>query len=221
MTQNTTFVTNLLEYHVLSGVFTASKFTTTPTFATSVLVSGTSNLKVELVEMTNTPMILSGFKQQSLVSQADILFSGGVIHVVDTVLTIPDKNSVTALDTGLTSLAGALVRTNMLTGVDALQGATVFAPSNSAFSAVSAVVSGTDTELLGDVLEYHIVEGMVAHSSDLMSMAMANGGTTTLRSLQGGTITVRAENGQLFVNSARITNPDVLTSNGVVHIIDK
>jgi uncharacterized surface protein with fasciclin (FAS1) repeats len=226
MTQNTTFVTNLLEYHVLSGIFTSTKFTTSPTFATTVLVasnstSGIINQKVELVKSNNAAIILSGFRQESTVSTADLAFDGGVLHIVDTVLTIPDTTSVTVLDTGLTSLAGALIQTKMLAGVDELKDCTIFAPSNAAFSAVGMVIEGANTELLSNVLEYHVVMGTAAHSTDLMGMAVANGGSVLLRSLQGTPITVRAENGQLFVNSAKITTPDVITSNGVIHIIDK
>ncbi|KAI0130109.1 beta-Ig-H3/fasciclin [Xylariales sp. AK1849] len=223
MTQNTTFVTTLLEYHVLSGMFSSSTFSTTPVFASSVLTTsstlGTSAQKVELIESNKEALVLSGFKQASRVSKADIMFDGGVLHVIDTVLTIPESPSVTALDTGLTSLAGALVKTNMLAGVDSLKDATIFAPSNAAFSAVGNVVTAADMELLSDVLDYHVVTGSVMHSTDLMRLT-SNGGSTTLRTLQGGSVTVRQENGALYVNGAEIMLADVLTSNGVVHVID-
>jgi transforming growth factor-beta-induced protein len=225
MVKNTTFLTNLLEYHVVQGLVSSSMFSTTPIFASTALqvqsAAGTSSQMVELVKSNTDALVVSGLKQVSRVTTADVFFDGGVLHIVDSVLTEPDLNSVTALDTGLTSLAGALTKTNMLASVDALKGATIFAPSNAAFIQVGNVVEAASNELLSNVLDYHIVTGGVVHSTELMNMASANGGTTMLRTLQGGTLTVRYVNGGLYINNAEITIADILTSNGVVHVIDK
>jgi hypothetical protein len=43
---------------------------------------------------------------------------------------------------------------------------------------------------------------------------------TTLTTLEGGVITITIEDGAVFVNSARVLIPNVLTANGVVHVID-
>jgi uncharacterized surface protein with fasciclin (FAS1) repeats len=44
----------------------------------------------------------------------------------------------------------------------------------------------------------------------------------TLATLQPGlNVTVRRDGAQVFVNSARVVLADVLTSNGVVHVLDK
>jgi transforming growth factor-beta-induced protein len=225
MTKNATFVTDLLEYHIATGVFPSANFIMTPQFASTAYqvpsVRGTRPQMLELAKVNSDALVISGFKQVSRVQQADIFFNGGVMHVIDTVLTEPESPSVTALDTGLTSLAGALVKTNMVGGVDTLQDVTVFAPSNAAFGAVGNVVESANNELLSEVLEYHVVSGVVATSAELMRMAMAGGGTTTLRTLQGSSVIIREEGGSLFANNARIKVADVLTSNGVVHVIDK
>ncbi|KAM0816579.1 putative FAS1 domain-containing protein [Seiridium cardinale] len=224
MVKNTTFLTNLLEYHVVQGGVSSSMFSATPVFASTALqvplAAGPSSQMVELLKSNADALVISGFKQVSRVTKADLFFDGGVLHIVDSVLTLPETNSVTALDTGLTSLAGALVKTNMLAGVDALKDATVFAPSNAAFIQVGNVVEAASNELLSNVLEYHIVAGGAVKSTDLMNMASANGGTTKLRTLQGGTLTVRHENGALYINNAEIMVADILTSNGIVHVID-
>lgn len=225
MTKNATFVTDLLEYHIATGVFPSAMFMSTPQFASTAYqvpaVSGMRPQMVELTKLNNEALVISGFKQVSRVQQADIFFNGGVMHVIDTILTEPDLPSVTALDTGLTSLAGALVKVNMVAGVDSLQEATIFAPSNAAFGAVGNVVSSANNELLSEVLEYHVVSGVIANSAELMRMAMAQGGSTTLRTVQGTPLVIREEQGALFANNARIKIADVLTSNGLVHVIDK
>ncbi|KAH6651800.1 FAS1 domain-containing protein [Truncatella angustata] len=221
--KNTTFLTSLLEYHVIQGLVPSSMISTTPIFASTALkiqsATGTSSQMVEVVKSGVDVLVVSGFKQVSRVTKADLFFDGGVLHIVDTVLTEPESNSVTALDTGLTSLAGALVKTNMLAGVDTLKDATIFAPSNAAFVQVGNVVEAAGNDLLSTVLDYHIVTGGAVKSTDLMRMT-ANGASTMLKTLQGGTLTVRQENGALYINNAKIIVADILTSNGVVHVIN-
>ena len=53
--------------------------------------------------------------------------------------------SVTAVNMGLTSLAGALTKTNMVTAVDGLSDVT-FAPSNAAFEAIGSAAEGASVE---------------------------------------------------------------------------
>lgn len=60
----------------------------------------------------------------------------------------------------------------------------------------------------------HVVEGTVAYSSMLEDGA-------NLTTLGGENVTISIEDGNVFVNSAQVTMPDVLVSNGVVHVIDK
>lgn len=55
--------------------------------------------------------------------------------------------------------------------------------------------------------------GAIGYSSNLM-----NG--TKLTAMNGETLTITISNGTVFVNSAKVINPDVLVSNGVVHVID-
>ncbi|ORY55654.1 FAS1 domain-containing protein [Pseudomassariella vexata] len=229
VSQNATALTALLQYHVVNGMFQSSTFLTTPLVASTLLTATPNNPNTsgtaQTLQLTKS-LVLSGFKQPSTLTQLDIPFTGGIMHILNTVLTPPAPPSITALDTGLTSLAGALVQTNMAGGVDALPaGVTIFAPSNGAFEAVGAVVQGASRELLGNVLEYHVLSSSVTNggalfSKDLKDMAERNGGSVSLRTLQGGTVTVRSEEGKLFVNSARVTNGDIITSNGVIHVID-
>ncbi|KAF3000016.1 hypothetical protein E8E14_004437 [Neopestalotiopsis sp. 37M] len=231
MVKNTTFLTDLLEYHVVQGLVSSSMFSTTPIFASTALqlppssnvAAGTTTKSqmVELVKSNADALVLSGYRQASRVTQADLFFDGGVLHIVDSVLSPPDATSATAVDTGLTSLAGALAKANLTTGVDALRDATIFAPSNAAFVRVGNVVEAAGPDLLSDVLAYHIVPASAVHSSELIARVRAAGGNTVqLATVEGGTLAVREVNGQLYVNNAKITLADVLTQNGVVHVID-
>lgn len=42
-----------------------------------------------------------------------------------------------------------------------------------------------------------------------------------LMTLQGGKLTIRIEDNGYYVNGAKIIMPNVITNNGVVHVIDK
>ena len=59
-----------------------------------------------------------------------------------------------------------------------------------------------------------VVNGTVGYSSTLK-----NG--TSLTTLSGGKLTITIDNGNVFVNDAKVITPDVLVANGVVHVIDK
>lgn len=66
------------------------------------------------------------------------------------------------------------------------------------------------------LLSYHVVNGV------LPSVNLFNDSTTTVPSVQGSDLTVvKAADGKVTVNGiATVTTPDVLASNGIVHVID-
>jgi uncharacterized surface protein with fasciclin (FAS1) repeats len=136
----------------------------------------------------------------------DVNFTGGVIHVIDRLLVLPEVPSNTLTTAGLSSLRGALNRTNLIETV---------APSNEAFRNIGSALANISDEDLANVLSYHVVKGTVGYSSGL-----ENG--TTLTTLSGDNLTITiGEEGRVFVNNARVTIADVLVANGVVHVIDE
>ena len=115
------------------------------------------------------------------------------------------------------SLVAALTHANL---VETLQGAgpfTVFAPTDAAFAAAGIDLADYDTEeenaTLVDILTYHVHEGSVAAAdvTDGMSVAMLNGDQATFAVTSDGTVTIGA---------AKVTTADVVSSNGIIHIID-
>ena len=104
--------------------------------------------------------------------------------------------------------------------VETLQGTgpfTVFAPTDAAFAALPA---GTLDGLLKDpaalkkILLYHVVSGSV--TSDKVV------GLTSATSVEGSPIAISVKDGTVYLNdSAKVVTPDVMASNGVIHVIDK
>jgi uncharacterized surface protein with fasciclin (FAS1) repeats len=105
--------------------------------------------------------------------------------------------------------------------VDTLSGEgpfTVFAPTNAAFEAALADLGLTaeellaDTDLLTQVLTYHVVAG------DLMAADVLE--QNLLETVEGSFALAYAGDGGAFINQAEIISADIEASNGVVHVID-
>jgi uncharacterized surface protein with fasciclin (FAS1) repeats len=104
--------------------------------------------------------------------------------------------------------------------VDTLNGEgpfTVFAPVDAAFAAlpegtVATLILPENKEKLQSILTYHVVAGKVL-SSDLSDGMEAT-------TVNGASLTIRLEDGKVFVNDAEVVIADVLTDNGVVHAIN-
>lgn len=117
--------------------------------------------------------------------------------------------------------------------VDTLNGAgpfTVFAPTNAAFEKIPAatresLMAPAGKEDLTGILTYHVVAGNVSAAA-LAEQITAGSGSATLTTVQGGTLTARAEaDGSITLtdaagNTSRVVQADVAASNGVIHAID-
>lgn len=101
--------------------------------------------------------------------------------------------------------------------VDTLKGPgpfTVFAPTDEAFAKIpkdqfDALLK--DKAKLRAVLTYHVVPGKV------MAKDVAPGKVATV---QGQSLTIGASYGNVTVDKAKVVKTDIVTSNGVIHVID-
>ena len=95
---------------------------------------------------------------------------------------------------------------------------TVFAPTDEAFEALPEGTLDTllaDTDLLTDVLLYHVITDNVVGSDTALSLA----GTTQLMANEAKlAITVRGD--ALYLNESVVIDTDIEASNGVIHVID-
>lgn len=113
------------------------------------------------------------------------------------------------------TLAAAIDAAGLVDALSAPGEFTVFAPTDAAFD----VLGGAVADLLADpqgaltnVLLYHVVGG-VALSTDLSD-------GMEIQTLQGETVTVTIDGGNVFINGAQVTVPDLTADNGVVHVLD-
>ena len=101
--------------------------------------------------------------------------------------------------------------------VDTLKGGqyTVFAPTDDAFNKVpSDVLAGVlnDPELLKSVLLYHVVPGKV-NAKQVMSLK-------SVKTAQGGTLSVSMMGSKVMINGANVVQADVMACNGIIHVVD-
>ena len=154
------------------------------------------------------------------VTMADVATSNGVIHVIDKVLTPTDNPSdivTTAQCTGAhTSLVAALIQAELVSTLEGEGPFTVFAPTDQAFADAGIDLAALDTpegkQTLADILLYHVVAAEVPSGdvAECGSASAANG--QPLAFTVGDTV---------MVNDATVITPDVTTSNGIIHIVDK
>ena len=93
---------------------------------------------------------------------------------------------------------------------------TVFAPTDPAFAKVpkaTLAALGKDKVLLKSVLLYHVAKGKVTAGKVVK--------LKSVKTLQGGVLAVRVSGGNVFIGKARVVTPDVMASNGVIHVINR
>jgi uncharacterized surface protein with fasciclin (FAS1) repeats len=127
------------------------------------------------------------------------------------------------------TLVAALKAAGLVETLDGTGPFTVFAPTDAAFEklpagAVDSLLQPANLDQLRAVLKYHVVTGQVT-SAELVEMIRANGGQAVIKTVQGGTITARLAGGAVEITdasggTARVTQADLVQSNGVIHVTD-
>ena len=211
----------ILLYHVLGSKVKAGDIPQ----ADNTSVSTLNGQAIYVTRTSSNKVFVNGVS----VTKANIECSNGVIHQVNRVL-IPATGTIvqTAIgNSNLSLLVAAVLRASQgTTNVAAvLSGAgpfTVFAPTNQAFInagfADATAINAADPNVLTSILTYHVIAGRI-FSSDLTdgaTPATLNGEAVTI-SLTGGA----AVKGKSNSTPSNIIATDIVTTNGVVHVIDQ
>jgi transforming growth factor-beta-induced protein len=128
-----------------------------------------------------------------------------------------DKNIVqTALAAGqFNTLASLLTKAGLVDTLSTSGPFTVFAPTDAAFAKVPKATLdalAANPAQLKSVLLYHVVSGQVT-AADVVKL-------TSAKTLDGRSVAIKAVDGSVYVDQAKVTAPDVAASNGVIHVID-
>jgi len=211
LTDPTGTLAQILLYHVVAGQALSTDLTDGQTITTLLGEDITVTIGMNGVMINNATVVV-----------ADITATNGVVHVIDAVLLPPaPQPTTTVVDVIVNSdvhntLEAAVVAAGLVETLSGTGPFTVFAPTDAAFAALPA---GTVETLLADptgaltqILLYHVV-GAQALSTDL-----TNGQTVVTLQGQAVTVTINAEG--VFINNAQVTVADIVTDNGVIHVID-
>lgn len=132
---------------------------------------------------------------------------------------VPSKNIVenAANSSDHTTLVAAVKAAGLAETLSGTGPFTVFAPTNAAFDKLPAgtVDNLLKPEMKGDltsVLTYHVVPGAL-RAADLKD-------GQKLTTVQGKELTVSMKDGSVMIDGATVTTADVISSNGVTHVID-
>ncbi|MFT5891670.1 MAG: transforming growth factor-beta-induced protein [Dokdonia sp.] len=214
-------LTQLVLNHIINTELFAADLTTG--YQKTIATEDATNANIDMYIDTSNGVIINS---QSTVIAANIEADNGVLHEVDMVINTPTINTFVTIDPSLSSLEAALtdegntVFTDLLS--DTTLDLTLFAPTNEAFTTFldGAMLSDIDNGVLGQVLSNHVIPSTVAISS-----ALSNSYINTAAIFNGDmnvpiTMYVNTDNGVLLNGASSVTQADIVTSNGVIHIVD-
>ena len=122
----------------------------------------------------------------------------------------------TAVNAGqFTTLASLLQAAGLVDTLKSVGPFTVLAPTDAAFAKVPKATLdalAADPAKLKAVLLYHVISGSVP-ASEVVKL-------TSAKTLNGANVAIKVQGGSVFVNDAKVVSPDVIASNGIIHVID-
>jgi uncharacterized surface protein with fasciclin (FAS1) repeats len=209
-------LTAVLTYHVLAARVPAADIA----FGRAITTVETGIFKIDNV---GGPVITDERNRTANITVTNLYASNGVIHGIDKVILPGDKDIVATAQSvpDFSVLVEAVIAANLVTTLQGAGPFTVFAPTNAAFTAalselgVSKEDLFADTELLTQILTYHVVPARVLKAEVPLN--------TNITTVEGTAFQVNSSL-QIVDVANRLPNigpTDVLTSNGVIHVIDR
>ena len=137
------------------------------------------------------------------------------------------ENAVNSKDH--TTLVAAVKAAGLVETLEGKGPFTVLAPTNEAFAAlpagtVDSLLKPENKDKLVKILTCHVIAAK-ALSTDVVSMAKADGGTHEVTTVGGCKLWLSVKDGKVMIKDeaggmATVTVADVIQSNGVIHVVD-
>jgi len=214
---NKPLLTAVLQYHVLGARVAKAQIPLGK--AITPLAGGSFKIDRSGADV----IITDGRNRTSKIIATDIAASNALVHVVDKVILPANKNIVQTAQAlpDFSILVEAVVAADLAATLSGPGPFTVFAPTNAAFAAlltelgVSKAALLANKPLLTAVLTYHVLGARVL-KADVVPGAQPN-------TVQGENFSISAALAitDKRARMANIVAADVLTSNGVIHVIDR
>ncbi|KEF62981.1 uncharacterized protein A1O9_00956 [Exophiala aquamarina CBS 119918] len=216
----------LLKYHILNGTYSSfgtSEYRSIPSLLQPSDYSNVTGGQIVVAQgssITNISRFISGLLHRSSTIGDPIEFKSGMIHVIDTTLTLPQAFTDTAEDR-LFLAAEAFAKAEIAAPsseapqtLDELSDVTVFLPMNHSIREIGNLIEKMSRAELDRVVAYHTIDQRLVINLE----EPPNG---TYMTLEGSEVSIFPSNGHAFINSARIVgSPDWLFTGGAIYIID-
>ena len=154
---------------------------------------------------------MNGLKSTSIALLAALSLTGPAISA--------DQDIVdTAVGAGnFQTLAAALGAAGLIETLKGEGPFTVFAPTDEAFAKLPAgtvenLLKPENRDQLTAILTYHVVAGSVKAEKVV--------GMPNAKTLNGQSVMISVDGGNVMLNDANVVATDIMTSNGIIHVID-
>ncbi|PIB25309.1 fasciclin domain-containing protein [Maribacter sp. 4G9] len=206
-------LTQVLLNHVVSGTNLSTDLTTG--YVSSLSTAGPNDSNLSLFINTEGGVEINGISE---VTSADNKAINGVVHIVNSVIGLPNIVDHAVANPNLSSLVGALTTdgnttfTNLLS--DSETDYTVFAPLNTAF----ASFINPDGNDLNAILSNHVISGTAAASGSLTNMYVNSLATN----MDGDNLSlyINVDDGVQINGTSTVTAADIVATNGIIHAVD-
>jgi len=234
LSANPSLISQLVNYHLMDGNYELNKLPFL--FNQEIRTRGGKVFATHWIKGVDTVLTLNG----SRVIATNIPASNGIIQVLDRVLTPYQHDKIIDAIAGqanITLFAQALQRAGLSSTLSDNGPYTVFAPTNLAMEALGyksiQQIETANVEELKKLVSYHIIKdrrfiydyilSTGPNNSSKQAMLDGNSVTITLKKEEGSTsafdgITLR---GIGNTKNVEVLNQNILTGNGVLHIIDQ
>ncbi|CAG8949040.1 hypothetical protein HYFRA_00002168 [Hymenoscyphus fraxineus] len=219
--------TAVMQYSMLKGGYPKAALDTERVFVNSNLnntafanVTAGQVVGLGLDAKKEAVEVLSGNRTISS-SSKNIVCVGGLLHIIDEVISIPISSVLEITAAGLEYFIAILAKGSFLTTGSSYVNPVVYEPNITFFIPNSPEALASFNELAKTATPsdfqtnflYHVIPNFVGYSPMLTD-------GLSLKSQMGTNLTIHVQDGQTYVNSAKILQTDYIISNGVIHVID-
>ncbi|KAK1715867.1 fasciclin domain-containing protein [Colletotrichum lupini] len=163
----------------------------------------------------HTASLRGGLGQTAELTSIDGVWDGGYFQAVDAVLEAPAVCSTTIkkLSSSLSALGDALDKIKLWRQLDNTANITCLGPNTAAFKEAGSPQSSLGNKDLKNALLFHTLP-QTAYSDFLVD-------GQEFTSMANVTVRVTIKDNEIWFNDAKVISPNVLTNNGLIHILDR
>lgn len=215
-------LTQLLLNHVLNVEILSTDLITG--FQKNLATEAATNANLDMYIDTSSGIIINN---QSTVTSTDIDADNGIVHIVDTIIELPNLAMFATIHPSLNTFVTALTDEGNTTFVDLLSDTTldftVFAPTNDAFSTFldGTTLDDVDNDDLAQLLSNHIAPNTIAISTALTNSYLNTSAIFNDEADAPISMYINIDNGIVVNGNTNITQTDIVAVNGVIHVTDR